>query len=76
VNVGVVVAPAPALEWKWIPAGMELSWFGDWKLQHQTRGLDEGLQSDWVDHPDTNNPVIVPIDPDQPAAWFRLAPGL
>jgi len=32
------------------------------------------MGNNWVDYPETNSPVAVPIEMSTPSAWFRLAP--
>lgn len=44
-----------------------------WKLQSQTNALDGGLGSNWGDYPGgTTSPVDVPVNPANPAVFFRL----
>lgn len=73
----VSVAPptGPTLGYTALGGGvLQFNWTGAYKLQWQTNALGTGLSTNWVDYPDTNNPVNVTNDPAVPAAFYRLAP--
>ena len=72
------VEPPPTLNVTPNGGGLEFSWTGSftYKLQTQARSLDAGLLPDssaWQDWPGGDySPVTVPMDPGQPAIFFRL----
>jgi hypothetical protein len=56
---------------------LTLSWPSDhtgWRLQAQTNSLATGLNTNWVDVADSGstNQVTVPVDPANPAVFYRL----
>ncbi len=55
---------------------VSLAWqpgFGSYVLQAQTNSLSSGLGNNWVTVPGvTNNTFIIPVDPAQPAVFYRL----
>ena len=74
----IYVASAPVVlppTLNYAPAGttLTLSWTGNFKLQWQTNSLTTGLSANWVDYPDTNNPVSITNRPGIPGAFFRLS---
>jgi autotransporter-associated beta strand protein len=75
------VEPAPTLNFVNNPGSLDFSWSSSfvYKLQAQTNSLDAGLSPDsaaWFDYPGGGvSPVTVPVDPAQPAMFFRLAPA-
>ena len=57
---------------------LQVSWPADhlgWYLQVQTNALSNGLSTNWVDVPDSQltNMILLPLDPDNPSVFFRLA---
>ena len=71
--VSVTSPAAPSLAYTTLGGGvLQFNWTGADKLQWQTNALVTGLSTNWVDYPDTNNPVNVTNDPAIPAAFFRL----
>jgi autotransporter-associated beta strand protein len=70
-----VVSPSPTLQWALTNGNtLRFSWGGAFQLQAQTNatGLKLGA-SNWFDYPGGNtSPITVPIDPANPAAFFRL----
>jgi len=51
---------------------LQFSWTGAFKLQWQTNAAAVGLKTNWVDYPDTSNPVNVTNNPVVPTTFFRL----
>jgi hypothetical protein len=56
---------------------LDLSWPSDytgWILQSQTNAINIGLSTNWVTVPgsSTTNHVVIPIDPANGSAFFRL----
>ena len=71
----VPVVESPVLVYNPIGGGViELSWTntGSFKLQSQTNPLSVGLSTNWVDYPDTSNPVNITNNPSNPTEFFRL----
>lgn len=52
---------------------LQFSWSGAFKLQYQTNSTSVGLGTNWMDYPDTSNPVNVTNSPAIPATFFRLS---
>ncbi|HEU5071224.1 MAG TPA: autotransporter-associated beta strand repeat-containing protein [Verrucomicrobiae bacterium] len=52
---------------------LQFSWTGAFKLQYQTNSAAVGLGTNWMDYPDTSNPVNVTNSPAIPATFFRLS---
>jgi autotransporter-associated beta strand protein len=50
----------------------QFSWTGAFKLQWQTNTAPVGLSTNWVDYPNTSNPVNVTNNPSVPTTFFRL----
>jgi hypothetical protein len=70
-SVGPVLSPN--LDFVNLGGGvLQFSWTGAFKLQYQTNSASVGLRTNWVDYPDTSNPVNVTNDPAIPASLFRL----
>jgi autotransporter-associated beta strand protein len=69
----VVSGTPPTLNYTLLGGGvLQFSWTGSAKLQWQTNALSVGVSTNWVDYPDTSNPVNVTNSPSIPAAFFRL----
>ena len=72
--VTVLSAGGPTLDYTVLGGGViQFSWTGAFKLQSQTNSLGVGLSNNWVDYPDTSNPVNVTNDGSIPASFFRLS---
>jgi hypothetical protein len=71
-----VSAVAPALAWRLLPGGLQLSWptgGADWLLQAQTNPPGKGLGTNWVGVPGaTTNPFVVPLDHAAGSVFHRL----
>ncbi|MGN6644387.1 MAG: beta strand repeat-containing protein, partial [Verrucomicrobiota bacterium] len=71
--VSVTAPEPPSLGYTALGSGVfQFNWTGAYKLQWQTNALSIGLGSNWVDYPDTSNPVNVTNNPAIPASFFRL----
>jgi fibronectin-binding autotransporter adhesin len=65
---------APTLNVGQAGNNLTFSWSGPFKLQVQTNALNIGLSSNWANYPGgSTSPVIVPINPSTPTAFFRLS---
>jgi autotransporter-associated beta strand protein len=65
---------APTLNYTSANNVITFSWTGAYKLIWQTNALHVGLSTNWVNYPDTSNPVQVTIDPVIQSAFFGLTP--
>ena len=68
-----VASVAPTLNFVNNGTSLQFSWTGNFKLQSQTNALSVGLRTNWFDYPGGgSSPVTVPINPANPAVFFRL----
>jgi fibronectin-binding autotransporter adhesin len=51
-----------------------MSWPAGYKLIWQTNALTTGLSTNWVDYPNTSNPININVTPSIPSAFFGLKP--
>ena len=51
-----------------------MSWPAGYKLIWQTNALTKGLSTNWVDYPNTSNPINISVSPTIPTAFFGLKP--
>jgi len=72
--VKVVSTAGPKLNFGVINGVMTLSWPSGYKLIWQTNALSTGLSTNWVNYPDSSNPVNITINPAIPTAFFGLTP--
>ena len=71
--LSVVSSAPPQLGWTHLGNGVvQFSFASGYKLIWQTNSLTTGLSTNWVDYPDTNNPVNVTNNPDIPCSFFGL----
>jgi len=68
-----VVPVPPTLEVSQAGNDLTFAWSdASFHLQTQTNSLSVGLGTNWVNYSDLSNPVVITIDPANPAVFYRL----
>lgn len=72
--IKVAGSSGPRLNFSVSGGVITMSWPAGYKLIWQTNALTKGLSTNWVDYPNTSNPINISVSPSIPTAFFGLKP--